>query len=352
MKLKFTGRIWICLILVCLITSGCSPKTAAPELSILEWAGYDNPEYWKAFADQNPAVKVNFTLIEDDPDSLNKMLAQPKTDLAHPCANYWGLYVEQGLVQPIKTSRLEHLDQLYPELLQIGQFEGQQYFIPWDWGYEGIAYRPDKVQTPPTKWSDLWNPEYQGHLAIEDAGENAFMMAALSIGADPYFPSPAQKLQIKSQLKDLKPNISSFWDDDAILNEQMAQGEIWVAGNAWNNTFTTLKARGIPVEYSLPAEGAIGWVCGFGISSQTENLDLAYDYLNAILAPGANARMANEYAYGPANRESIALMDPETVKLLGLKNPNILNLMYMMRPLTREQQEEYVQMWEEIRSAP
>ena len=348
MKLRI--KIWVCLVIISLAVVGCAPGgEGSNELSILEWEGYDNPDYWKGFAEKNPAVNVKFTIMEDDPESLSKMQAHPSLDLAHPCANYWGLLVEEHLVQPIDTSRLEHLNQLAPELLQMGYFEGQLYFIPWDWGYEGIAYRADLVDNPPTRWADLWNSEYQGRVSIADVGENAFMVSALSIGMDPYFPSPNQKRQIKYHLKDLEESGVQFWEDDQVLNEQMAKGEIWVAGNAWNSTFLQLKEQGVAVEYVLPAEGAIGWVCGFGITRETRNLDLVYDYLNAIMTPEANAAMANDYGYGPANRQSIALMNPDVVSALGLDRPNLLSLMNMMLPLTREQLEEYVDTWAYVR---
>ena len=84
-------------------------------------------------------------------------------------------------------------------------------------------------------------------------------------------------------------------------------------------------------------------------SLSNRNLDLVYDYLNAIMTPEANAAIANDYGYGPANRQSIALMNTDVVSALGLDRPNLLSLMNMMRPLTREQLEEYADTWAYVR---
>ena len=227
-----------------------------------------------------------------------------------------------------------------------------KYFIPWDWGYEAILYRTDKVTTPPTSWADLWNPEYSGHLSTIDAGENAYIMAALSLGVDPYHATAEQDAQIKAKLIELKPNLMMYWSDFTELYNLLSSGDIWVAGNAWNETFISLKRENAPVEYVMPEEGAIGYMCGFGIAADTKNLDLAYDYLNSITSAESLAKMSEELAYGPANQAALEFISEETIKALQLDNPDILNQVHFMRPLTEEQHQHFTDLWIEVKSAP
>ena len=76
--------------------------------------------------------------------------------MLHPCSSWWGLYVENGLVQPIDTSQLSNWSGVAADLAEQGQFDGEQYFIPWEWGYESILVRTDLVEQVSDSWTDLW----------------------------------------------------------------------------------------------------------------------------------------------------------------------------------------------------
>ena len=173
-------------------------------LLVEEWAGYEKPEFWQTFIDQHPDTKVEYSFVADDAESFAKAQNNPDMDILHPCANYFRLFVEKGLVQPIDTSRLKYWNSIYPELAKIGQIDGKQYFIPWDWGFEAILVRTDKVKTVPTSWADLWNPEYKGRLTIIDAGENAYYVTALSLGIDPFNATPEEDAKVKQKLIELE----------------------------------------------------------------------------------------------------------------------------------------------------
>ena len=94
---------------------------------------YDAPEFWTQFAQAYPDVEVDYTYFEQDADALAKLQSGFQVDLLHPCSSWWGLYVDAGLVQPIDTSRLKNWPDVVPEMAKLGEFDGQQYFVPWDW---------------------------------------------------------------------------------------------------------------------------------------------------------------------------------------------------------------------------
>ena len=325
---------------------------ASGSLLVEEWAGFESPTYYQPFADQHPNVKVDYSFIADDAESFAKAQNSTDYDIMHPCANYYRLFVEKGLVQPIDTSRLKNWSSIYPDLAKLGQIDGKQYFIPWDWGYDAILARTDKVKTVPTSWADLWNPEYKGHVTIIDTGEEAYMVTALALGIDPYAATPEQDQQIKQKLTELKPNLSSYWSDPTEVSNLMASGDLWVIGNAWNESYVSLMKEKLPVKYVMPKEKAIGYSCGYSISSKSKNVDLAYDYINARLEPQSLANMANDQGYGPSNKDALTLINQETVAALGLDHPDILQNIFFMRPLTAAQHSHFTELWTEIKAAP
>jgi spermidine/putrescine transport system substrate-binding protein len=339
------------------IVQASEPTVPAAEgssgsISVLEWAGYEDPELWKPFAAQHPEATVDYSFFADNAEALAKLQSGFSADVIHPCSDYWRLFVDAGLMQPIDTSRLTNWSGVRESLAKEGQFDGQQYFIPWDWGYESILYRTDKVTAPPTSWADLWKPEYAGRVAIQDSGSVAYIMAGLALGIDPWAASEAESAQIRQKLIELKPNLLSYWSDSTSLTQQIAAGDVWVAGNAWSDTYITLKNEGVPVEYITPKEGRLGWLCGFGIPANAQNVDLAYAYIDATLAPASMAHLSNTSGYGAANAEALALTDAALVQAMQLDQPNIIERTVFYKGVSAEQNELFNSMWAEVKAAP
>ena len=340
---------------------GAAPSpTQAPQavtqvnnaMTIVEWSGYELEEFWQPFKDKHADVQPEWSFFAEDAEAFAKAESGFQYDLIHPCTNYWQLYVDKGLIQPIDTSRLSNWDGLRPELAKLGEFNGQQYYVPWDWGFESILVRTDKVTTMPQSWGDLWNPEYKGHVSLFVSGEANHIMTALALGFDPWNTTPEQDAQIKQKLMDLKPNLLNYWADFTEINQLIASGDVWIAGNVWNDAYKSAVDEGVPVEYLTPTEGRLGWVCGYAISAKSQNVDLAYDFLDALIAPEPMAFLSNEYAYGAANAQALPLTDPELVKLFSLDDPSILEKTVFYRPLTDAQREAFTGVWSEIKAAP
>lgn len=357
----------VALFFTLILTAACAPARAVPadlpvvsqagpkasSLVVLDWAGYELPQFWPQFAEDHPDVVVDFTYFEQDADALAKMQSGFQTDLLHPCSSWWGLYVEAGLVQPIDTSRLSNWPDVVPEMAELGHFNGEQYFVPWDWGYESIVVRTDKIDELPTGWADLWNPAYAGRLSIPDTAETNQVAAALALGIeDPWNTTAEQDELIKQKLIELKPNVLTYWGGSTELTQMMASGDVWIASNVWPNTFGQLQDEGIPVAYIEPTEGRLGWVCGYGISSQAQDLDLAHAYLDARLAPESSASLGNEYWYGGANSKAFALMDPAVVSMFQLDQPGILAETIFYQTMSAEHRTKITTMWDEVKIAP
>jgi spermidine/putrescine-binding protein len=327
-------------------------STQRGNLVVLEWAGYELPEFYEPFTEQYPQVELDYSFFSEDAEAFAKLQSGFNVDLVHPCNPWWGLYVEQGLVQPIDTAKLSNFSGLDPDMVALGQFNGQQYFIPWDWGFESIIVRTDKVETIPQSWADLANPEYAGRLAIWDSGEANHIIAALALGFDPWNTTPEQDEQIKQWLIDLKPNLLTYWVDFSELAQQVGSGDVWVASNAWADTYTSLLEQNLPVEYINPAEGMLRFVCGFGISSEATDVALAHAYIDAAIAPQSMANFSNEYGYGSANRDALPLIDPEIVALFHMDDPAFLEQTVFYQSLTQEQRQKITTMWNDVKAAP
>lgn len=321
-------------------------------LVIFDWSGYELPQYWASFAEEYPAVNVDYSFFADDTEAFAKAQSGFKFDLLHPCSEYWNLYVDNGLVLPIDVKRLKHWPELFPKLAGQGDIGGKQYFIPWEWGYDSILVRKDLVKEMPDEWADLWDAQYAGHVSVFDGGESNHVVAALVLGFDPWKTTEAENTLVKQKLIELKPNLLNYWSDYTQINQLVASGDVWLAANTWNDAYLTLSRDGVPVEYIKPKEGRLGWVCGYGISSKTQNLDLAYAFLDALIDPQSMAAMANDYGNGAANAQSLPLIDPEIVRMMELEKPEILDTTIFYHSITDAQRQYYTDMWSEVKAAP
>lgn len=342
---------------------GTAGETVFPDepLLILEWSGYEVTEYpylFPSFADKyTPTLDLvaDYVFFADDAEALAKMQSGVEADLVHPCESWWGLYVENDLVQPIDTSRLEYWDQINPKLAEIGQFNGQQYFVPWDWGYESILVRSDLVAEVPDAWADLWDPQYAGKLMLFDAGQANYAITALALGyTDPWGSlSPEVVDEVKAKLIELKPNVLTYWTDYTQTYDMPATGEAWLTANAWQDAYGYLFTEGFEVEFIEPAEGRLGWTCGYGIGKNTQNLDLVYEFLNAATSPESSAALGNVYWYGGANTSSVDMVEDYIVEFMQLDEVDTLfDRTSFYQPLSEEDRQLIVSMWDEVKAAP
>jgi spermidine/putrescine transport system substrate-binding protein len=183
------GRWWLALVFLLGVGCGGSQEDVPPaeqtgNLTVLEWAGYDDPNFWIDFQNTYPNVNVNFEIGASDADVYAKMKAGDQADIFHIYTGWLQFYVEEGLVEEIDTSRLTNWDKVPEEFKEIGQFNGKQYFIPWDWGFTSILYRTDKVPEGIDSWEALLDPQYAGHISTWDDGPGAVTVSSYIHGYD------------------------------------------------------------------------------------------------------------------------------------------------------------------------
>ena len=347
---------FVCVLLalaVSLSTVACKPGGAGAKpsgpLVVLEWAGYEQPVFWKDFAEKYPDVKVEYTFFADDPEAFAKLQSGFKADVVHPGFSWLQLYVESDMLQPIDTSKLSNWSGIMPDLAKMGQINGKQYLVPWEWGYDSILVRTDKVKEMPDSWADLWDPQYAGRVSMFDSAEAAVMIASLVLGYDAYNLTPEQMEAVKQKLIELKSNLLGYWTDYTEVNQQVASGEVWLAFT-WPDAYAAVSAEGVPVEYITPKEGRLGWVYGFCIPKSAPNPKLAHDYIDAMISVESMAEMSNQYAYGAANKEVVSLTDPEWVKLMQLDQPDIIARTVFFQSLTPEQRKAWTSLWDEVKA--
>ena len=327
-----------------------------PDLMVFTWAGYDIPETHPAYIEKY-GMDPSYSLFGEEEEAFQKMRQGFPVDIAAPCTYSLGRWYDGGLLAPVDVSRLEHWDDIFDSLkdLEGSHHDGQNYFLPLDWGNSSVLFRTDlapEYMGENNSWMILFDEKYANRLGIFDSVDGVFGVVGAVIGAENPFDMTDEELEEATVLLRQQRDIMRYyWTDQSTVEQGLASGEL-VASYAWNSAIKPLKEQGLPVEYMTPKEGIYTWVCGnVLITSGNGDETKAYDYLNAVSAPEVGAWIIENYGYGYSNKKSFDLVSDEVKVDLGMGDPEafMADARYFREipPATREK---YIALFDEIKA--
>ena len=322
-------------------------------LQVLDWAGYGNDGGQAMFADyvkKYPGNKPQFTYMSNEADALAKIHAGLKPDLFRPYVGWVKYFATSGLVQPWDTSLIPNFKQLNPFMVKAGQYNGKQYGIPDDWGFDAILYRSDKVKPKSNSWSLLYDERYKGKIAwFDDPVENLTIAGLLRGVKDPWNQTDAELQQSKNFLISKKHLVRLIWSSETNLWQAFGSGDVWIA-LAWPNDGVQLRKKKLSVVYMHPKEKPIAWVGMFMQLQGTPRSHLAHAYVNAWSSAKSAKWLEDNYGYGHANTVARP-SSSDLLKALDLTNPKAVTLpnAYLDRDVPRRAV--YAKLWEEVKAS-
>ena len=296
------------------------PAAAADEAIYFTWGGFDVPELFGPYIDRYGAPP-DFPVFADAEEAFNKLRSGFVVDVVHPCASDTPRWRDAGLIQPIDTGKLSFWGGVFPKLKSMPgiQADGQQWFVPFDWGQTSVTYRTDMVDLggEEESWGILWDERYAGKVAMLGAAEDAWYCAAIYAGVDVNNVTDEDLAKVRELLERQRPLVRVYSSDTTSLEQALASGEL-VAAMTWNETPTNLIGQGVPVKFANPKEGALTWSCGVVLHKDAPNYDKAHDAIDALISPEVGEFLINEYGYGHANLLSFDRVSEERLAELGL----------------------------------
>ena len=284
------------------------------------WSGYDIPELYGSYEEKH-GVPPEYVIFADENEGFQKVRAGFQPDLAHPCSPMVSQWRDAGLIQAIDTSRLSNWADVFPVLKTLPgtQFDGEQWYIPFDWGRTSITYRTDLVDWPgEDSWALLWDERYKGRLAVFDSIDETVFITAIYAGVDPCDMSDADLDKVMALLKQQKPLLRFYAETESSVTQALASGEV-VAALTWDSGAAQLRADGIPVKFMIPKEGVETWSCGLILMKDARHLDKAYDLIDSMISVESGEFIISDYGMGHANQRAFDHMSDEV--LAGLQLP-------------------------------
>jgi spermidine/putrescine transport system substrate-binding protein len=301
------------------------------------------------YVKQHAGNKPQFTYMTNESDALAKIHAGLKPDLFRPYVGWVKYFASSGLVQPWDTSLIPNVKHLNKFMLKAGQYNGKQYGIPADWGFDAILYRSDKVKPKAKSWSLIFDDRYKGRISWFD-DLNMLTVAGLYRGVkDPWNQSDSELAASQKFLIDKKKNVRLIWSSETNLWEAFGSGDVWIA-YAWPNDWVQMKKKGLPVVYMRPKEKPIAWVGMLMLLQGTPRPQLAHAYANAWSSTASAKWLEDNYGYGHANTVARP-SSSDLLHALQLTNPRAVTepAAHLDRDIPRRAV--YARMWEQVKAS-
>jgi spermidine/putrescine transport system substrate-binding protein len=321
-------------------------------LQVLDWAGYGNDGGQAMFAHyvkSHPNNKPQFTNMTNESDALAKLHAGLKPDIFRPYVGWTKFFATSGLVEPWDPKLISNFKHLNPAMVKAGQYNGKQYGIPADWGFDKLLYRSDKVKPKAKSWGLMFDERYKGKIAwFDDLG--MLVTTGLYLGVkNPWNQTDAELARTQKFLKSKKHLVRLIWSSETNLWEAFGSGELWIA-YAWPNDWVQMKKKGLKVVYMTPKEKPVAWVGMFMLRNGSPRRQLAHAYVDAWASAKSGKWLEDNYGYGHSNtlaRPSSA----DLARVLQISNPKAVGLpnAYLDRDIPRRAL--YARMWEEVKAA-
>lgn len=304
--------IYLSIVVLMMFLSACGgAQKGAKEVNLYAWSEYVPQAMLDGFTEKT-GIKVNYDTYSSNEELLAKLQAGASGyDVIIPSDYIVTILIKQGLLEKLDHSKLPNFANISEDLKNLEYDSGNQYSVPYQWGSTCLVVDTSKVSPPPTKWADLWKPEYKERIVLVDDVREVLGMVLRTLGYDNNSTDPAQLEEAKVKLLELMPNIRLF-DSDSPKTALLA-GEVWM-GQVWNGEAAIAYRENPAMEYIFPEEGCTIWFDNLAIPKGAPHFNEALALIDYILKPEASILITKEFPYSNPNRAALELLktqDPE-----------------------------------------
>jgi spermidine/putrescine transport system substrate-binding protein len=324
----------------------------ASEIRVLNWQGYGTDEPWAVAAfEKKTGVKVVNDYFTSEQEMLTKLRTNPGAyDVVLINSAFIKQAKDEGLIAKIDTSDMPNVKDLAPNMAKDPQLVpgGDVYGVAWTWGVTSLTVNKDKVTPAPSSLEVLWDPKYAGKVSIRDDGIEAVQFAALATGQS--INDPKDMASIKAKLKALMPQVKVFWSSESDWNQFFAAGD-FVLSTYWSGGAGRSISKGLPLEFVVPSEGAVGWLDSLAVPTASKDATDARAFINYMIDPAFYVQWAAKGAPMSANAKAADELPATSFNKMALGDPAVVARVQFVQPLSDATRKQYLEMWQDLKTA-
>lgn len=324
----------------------------ADEIRVLNWQGYGTDLDWAVAAFTE---KTGHAVVHEYFNSEQEMLTKLRTNLgAYDVVLINAAFTPQaqseGLIGAIDPSKIANLADVPADLADNQDLNagGALHGVPWTWGLTSFAVNTNEIEDAPSSIEVFWDESYEGKVSIRDDALEAVQFAAIATGQD--INNITDLDAIEEKLGQLMPQIKTYWGSENDWNQFMAAGDLAVA-TFWSGSASRSMSAGLPVQFVVPQEGAIGWLDGLSIPASSTKQDAAHAFINWMIEPEFYTKWAEEGAPASANAKAAAALPDDAFNKRILGDPEVVARVQFQRPVSDENREKYLELWQGLKAS-
>ena len=206
--------------------------------------------------------------------------------------------IKRGLSQPINKNKLNNINNLDFEYMDMEYDPGNKYTLPFIATSTILSVNRDVVKDEINSYNDLLNKKFKGEIVLIDDQRIIIGMALLANGFDMNSTNKTELRIAKNWLLELKDNLKAF-DSDSPKNFLISK-EASIAV-LWNAEGALASMENKSIENIVPKEGVALSTDNFAIPKGAKNTDELYEFIDYILRPDVMAKIIESYPYKSIN---------------------------------------------------
>jgi spermidine/putrescine-binding protein len=276
------------------------------ELRVYNWSDYIAPDTVPNF-EKEFGVEVVYDTYESNEEMVAKLQAGATGyDIIVPSGYTIPVLVALDLIAPLTKTYLTNWGNVSPLFQNLPSDPDSEHSVPWQWGTSGIAYRTDRVDSPPESWAVFHDPGYRDKMTMMDDGREVIGAFLRYRGHSLNSTDPEQLATAKADAIQAKKYLKAYLS--APVKAQLITGDVWIS-QLWNGDTTQAKSEQPNLEYLVPKEGCTIFADSMCMPRSAPNKRAAHEWMNYILRPEVGAAISNATGYGTPNAVALGMLD-------------------------------------------
>ncbi|HEX4956181.1 MAG TPA: spermidine/putrescine ABC transporter substrate-binding protein [Thermoanaerobaculia bacterium] len=286
-----------------------APAETVRALNLYNWSEYIPQELLDEFAGRC-RCPVTLATYESNEEMIAALEAGgvAKYDVVVPSDDAVPGMIDRGLLAPLRKDNLPNLVNVEPRFLDPAYDPGNLFTVPYLYGTTGLYVRgsvPEELRT----WGLVFDPALGGRsFTLIDSKRELIALALLYLGLSPNSTVPTELARAGALIEEARPRSVGFYGG-VEAKTLVVEGRVEVAmtynGDALRGTEELPDST-----YFVPREGATLWMDNLAVPARAPHRQVAEEFINFLLEPGAGARLANYNHTASPNRATLPAIEP------------------------------------------
>jgi spermidine/putrescine-binding protein len=291
-------------------SAGTSPKAAAePQvLRVYNWEEYMSPDVVRRFEAKH-GVRVELETYGSTEELVTNVETRPgRYDVIFPSSYTVAYLRSKGLLAPLDKRNIPNIANLDSRFRSPNYDPGSRYCVAYLWSKLVLGYNATKVARKPRSWTEMFEPQYAGRIALLTDSRESLGVVLLMMGYSPNTTDPTEIAKARDFLLARNRQVHAYADDS--VERLLEDGTVDFA-LGWEGDMASLSERRPDLRYVVPAEGSVFATDSLCIPKSSRNKLLAERFIDFVLDAENGAQLSRELLYPTPNLAAQPLLPPE-----------------------------------------